>query len=164
MGTNYYLYPKEQPKTACPACGHFFQPSGDYIRETGPLHIGKSSAGWCFSLRVYPQDECPETWLGLKEPENLKEWEGLWSRDDVIIKSEYGEIVAPERMLSFITDRHGRIEDMNGPPYGYESWRDFYKANSAQPGPSGLLRHKIGVGHCIAHGDGTYDLIAGEFS
>ena len=33
----------------------------------------------------------------------------------------------------------------------------------AIPGPNGLLRHRIGE-HCIGHGDGTWDLIRGEFS
>ena len=41
MGTNYYLH----KKPPCEACGH----------EPAPLHIGKSSGGWCFSLHVIPE-------------------------------------------------------------------------------------------------------------
>ena len=37
MGTNYYL-----ETDACDKCG----------RGDGPLHIGNSSAGWCFALHV----------------------------------------------------------------------------------------------------------------
>lgn len=51
MGTNYYA--EYQPP--CPTCG----------RQDPPLHIGKSSAGWCFSLHVIPE-------LGLND---WPEWE-----------------------------------------------------------------------------------------
>jgi len=36
--------------------------------------------------------------------------------------------------------------------------------NQAEPGPDGLARHKVNDGHCIGHGEGTWDLIIGEFS
>lgn len=42
MGTNYYLHTKPD----CECCGRGFE----------PLHIGKSSGGWCFSLHVMPED------------------------------------------------------------------------------------------------------------
>lgn len=38
MGTNYY-----HEKILCEHCGN-----------TERLHVGKSSFGWCFALRVYP--------------------------------------------------------------------------------------------------------------
>lgn len=41
MGTNYYLQ-----KNVCGCCG----------RPEKQIHIGKSSAGWAFALRVYPHD------------------------------------------------------------------------------------------------------------
>jgi len=43
MGTNYYLQGK-----VCVHCG---------VADGGPLHIGKSSAGWNFGLRIYPEGE-----------------------------------------------------------------------------------------------------------
>jgi hypothetical protein len=51
------------------------------------------------------------------------------------ILDEYGTQHAPEDMLSEILDRSH---------------------------PCGLMHHADG--HCIGHGDGTYDLIVGEFS
>jgi hypothetical protein len=44
MGTNYYL---KWPETRCSACGEL---TG--IGKRGEEHIGKSSAGWHFSLNV----------------------------------------------------------------------------------------------------------------
>lgn len=39
----------------------------------------------------------------------------------------------------------------------------FLASNHAEPGPNGLLRHKIGP-YCLGHGEGTWDLMPGEFS
>jgi hypothetical protein len=36
--------------------------------------------------------------------------------------------------------------------------------NHAELGPNGLLRSKVDDVHCIGHGEGTYDYIAGDFS
>lgn len=48
MSTNYYVHlEKRSGGTPCARCGH---PPGAPER----LHIGKSSAGWVFLLRVYP--------------------------------------------------------------------------------------------------------------
>jgi hypothetical protein len=41
MGTNYYM-----PVEKCDHCGH----------KPKALHIGKSSAGWCFSLNTHPAE------------------------------------------------------------------------------------------------------------
>ena len=47
MGTNYYLH---RPRTnECEHCGR--------ADEAPPLHIGKSSSGWCFSLHVRRADD-----------------------------------------------------------------------------------------------------------
>jgi len=50
MGTNYYLH-----ENVCESCG----------RSDEPLHIGKSSAGWVFTLRIYPDKgiNSLEDWL-----------------------------------------------------------------------------------------------------
>jgi hypothetical protein len=39
----------------------------------------------------------------------------------------------------------------------------FHRDNESVEGPNGLLRAAIG-GSCIGHGEGTWDLITGEFS
>ncbi len=85
MGTNYYLYTKPD----CECCG----------REFEPLHIGKSSGGWCFSLHVIPED-------GIK---TLDDWSKLWSKPGAFIRNEYGDKIPIEEMENIITKRmwHG---------------------------------------------------------
>lgn len=66
MGTNYYL----QEKPPCDKCG----------REFERLHIGQSSAGWCFALHVIPE-------LGIN---NLADWKKRWEEHPSVIRDEYG--------------------------------------------------------------------------
>jgi len=111
MGTNYYL-----TEESCPHCG----------RSGERLHIGKSSAGWCFALHV------------TDDIKSLADWQALWSKPGAKIVDEYGDAFTPEAMLAGITER---------------SWK------GGEP-----RRHPLDGSHCIGHGDGTYDLIPGEFS
>lgn len=97
MGTNYYVrYP------ACPHCG----------RRDEDRHIGKSSAGWKFSLRVYPEE-------GVN---NLEDWRREWEKGEII--NEYDEPVAVEKLLQSILERsHPRgllslAEHNDERPYG----------------------------------------------
>jgi hypothetical protein len=129
VGTNYYY----QDKPPCGCCG----------RPFGDLHIGKSSAGWCFSLHVIPEEDI----------NSLEDWKRRWKTGGVIV-DEYGERLTPEEMLRVITERH-RIHPMSE----HFDW----SRNHAEPGPGNLARHAIGR-YCVGHGDGTYDLIPGEFS
>ena len=150
MGTNYYLR-----MNWCECCGR-----GDDI------HIGKSSGGWCFSLHVDP----------FKNINSLADWQTLWNETVLggidgkvkhknVIYNEYNEVVKPEEMMNIITNRGDPDRDWNVPPtLHYTSWEDFHKHNYSEAGPNGLLRHKINEYHCIAHGDGTYDLMIGKFS
>jgi hypothetical protein len=111
MGTNYYYH----EKPPCECCDRPFE----------PLHIGKSSAGWCFSLHVIPEQDI----------NSLDDWRRKWLARGVII-DENGRKVTPEQMLDVITNRSH---------------------------PRGLSRHEVGP-HCVAHGEGTWDLIPGWFS
>lgn len=130
MGTNYYLY--GQP---CPHCG----------RRDERLHIGKSSAGWCFGLHV---DD---------ERKSLADWERAWADPAASIRDEYGDSVTPEDMRRVITERSRHPKA--------RPWTELeYCQNSARPGPNGLVRHIVDGRHCIGHGEGTWDLITGEFS
>ncbi len=141
MGTNYYLYQKPD----CESCG----------RPHESLHIGKSSGGWCFSLHVIPE----------KGIHTLEDWQKLWEQPQAIIKNEYGEIVSPKQMLEWITGRQGRAQWKGGwsfEPY-YSSESEFHERNNSERGPNGLLRHRLGR-YCVAHGEGTWDYITGEFS
>ena len=84
MGTNFYLHQKN--KARCPTCGH--------DPEDEPLHIGKSSFGWRFSLHIIPE----------KNIMDLYDWKREWSKEDVYIENEYKEIISPEDMWAIITE------------------------------------------------------------
>jgi hypothetical protein len=129
MGTNYYFH-----SSGCKLCGH--------IKEK--LHIGKSSGGWCFSLRVHPD-------RGIN---SLDDWILMWLGSDWKIIDEYGDELTSDRMLDLIKDR---------------SWvrnthtQEFYDRNHAEPGPNDLLRHRVDGVHCVGHGVGTWDYIGQDF-
>lgn len=129
MGTNYYL----QEET-CAHCG----------RGPDKLHIGKSSAGWCFALHIIPE-------IGLTD---LDAWRERWNRPGAVITDEYDDIITPEKMESNILNRSWK---------GSELGSRWFALNHAAPGPNGLARHEIGR-YCAGHGNGTYDLMLGEFS
>jgi hypothetical protein len=106
-------------------------------------HVGKSSAGWCFSLHVYPEE-------GIHD---LADWRKILHTGTIC--DEYGDGVSPKEMLSIITERTWVTPNR---------WSAIdYESNNGEPGPNGLVRHRIGGG-CIAHGEGTWDCIVGEFS
>jgi hypothetical protein len=135
MGTNYYWY----EKPACECCGRSYEPK----------HIGKSSGGWCFSLHVIPEDEIND----------LPDWKKLWLTPGSFILDEYGRKFKSQEMKDIITNRAWTIKK---PEIGGKLFD--YKSNYAEPGPNGLVRHTVDKIHCIGHGNGTWDLIIGEFS
>jgi len=122
-------------KNVCEHCGR-----GDKDK-----HIGKASYGWCFSLHVIPED-------GIN---TLDDWKREFGSDRSQIVNEYGESVDASQMLDIITKRK------HPKPPGDS---DFYRHNSAVPGPNNLARHRIDGRHCVGHGEGTWDYITGEFS
>ena len=132
MGTNYYLHSK-----VCSHCG----------KPAEVLHIGKSSAGWCVALHVYPDQ-------GIND---LTDWRAKIYDPDSKIFDEYGRDIENGDMMMKITDR-GWPERRGGMDL------DWCTINHAEPGPNGLSRSKIDGRHCIGHGPGTYDFIVGEFS
>lgn len=138
MGTNYYWHDK-----ACINCG----------RGDEPKHIGKSSAGWCFSLHVYPHENIHD----------LSDWERLFTKPGSIIMDEYGQKVSVVEMHREITERKFRRE-RPGAPFGYRSWDEFHQQNYSQPGPDGLVRHKVDGTHTVSNGAGTWDCCVGDFS
>lgn len=125
MGTNYYWY--EEP--TCPHCK----------RDCEPLHIGKSSGGWCFGLHVYP--DC-----GIR---SLEDWEKRWAVPGSVIKDEYGTVLSASEMRGTVTNRSWPHARQSESPY-------------AVPGPNGLSRHKLDWNHCIGHGEGTWDYCVGH--
>lgn len=132
MGTNYYFH-EEVP---CEKCGH--RPEG--------RHIGKSSCGWCFALRIYPDD-------GIND---LGDWARIWvAVDGGTIENEDGYKIELAEMIEIICNRRGPDR---------EETNAWYEENPvAMPGPNNLVRHRTGGG-CVGHGEGTWDLLIGEFS
>ena len=136
MGTNYYAV---SPENTCEHCGRY--------DTQDRQHIGKSSAGWCFSLHVIPE-------LSLN---SLEDWQKHLKQRHIVIEDEYGSILSYEELMKKITERR-RPDD------GQTRWSDVdFRRNEAEPGPGNLARHSLGA-HCIGHGDGTWDLITGDFS
>lgn len=139
MGTNYFLH-----SPACPHCG----------KEDEPLHLGKSSGGWCFGLHVYPE-------------KGLNNWQDIWGmlhasieEKDYEIKNEYGDIVQLAEFFTIVWDRKA----LRAKPLDSELDRKWLETNHAIPGSFGLARHALYPGHCIGHGKGPFDYIIGEFS
>ena len=132
MGTNYYWHP-----TVPEPCSHCGRP---YRAE--PLHIGKSSSGWYFSLHV--TDDIPD----------LHTWESVWLTGTIL--DEYGEKLTPAEMLLVITAR-SRPDPVD--------WSDLeLKRNYAERGRNNLVRHSMVLDdRCVGHGE-TWSLIMGEFS
>ena len=144
MGTNYYSVKRDLDYENVESLWALER--GDDV-----IHIGKSSAGWCFSLHIIPE-------MGIN---TLEDWIRMFIEPDRIIINEYRETVSFVDMMRIITARRGR-DDPGRPPTP-----EFLEGNHAVPGPSGLVRHKIEPtmgGGCVGHGEGTYDYIDGEFS
>jgi hypothetical protein len=109
MGTNYYIEPQEP----CPHCK----------RGYPEVHIGKSSAGWVFSLHVDDELDSWDKWLEFLEGK--------------VIRNEYGNAIPLANFIKTVTCR-----------------KHIH----------GLSRNDIDGSHCVGHGEGTYDYIAGDFS
>jgi hypothetical protein len=90
MSTNYYLHEKPD----CECCGRTYE----------PLHIGKSSFGWAFSLHVIPEE-------GIN---TLDDWRDRWSRKGSYIRNEYGDRISIADMETTITYRRDVIHDTKG--------------------------------------------------
>lgn len=135
MGTNYYWTPAEK---LCPTCGR-----GD----AEEIHVGKSSAGWCFSLHVDPE-------LGIRD---LPDWIQRWHRKGSRIRDEYGKEISADEMWRVVMCRNGLWENTVSDQTQDPTW---YAKNGAKRGPFGLARHM----HHAEPGDGPYDRCTGDFS
>ena len=140
MGTNYYLYIPEKE-----ACEHCKRPA-TYI-PSNRLHIGKSSAGWYFSLHVIPE-------RGIND---LIDWILFmtFAPPGTEIKDEYGRSVDFKSLMDVITRRYH--------PHPVKWSQSMLRQNDAVQAQHGLVRFRLSP-HCIGHGSGTWDLIVGDFS
>ncbi len=138
MGTNFYLRSLASPP--CPTCGHAGEPQ--------ELHIGKSSAGWNFGLRIHPELSAEHRAVfGVASINELDDWKPLFEL--FLIFDEYGDAVTADVLLKSITERSH--------PNGLLS---RLTAGPEHMGPYGYLRQP---GELLA-GKGTYDLCNYEFS
>lgn len=132
MGTNYYVEVEEH----------------DAIHKK---HIGKSSAGWCFGLHIYPDEGISslDDWVDF-----LKSKCGWFGPP---IYTDYGEKISLEELFSIITERSRNTEPGEFTP-------ELLHENNAIIGPNGLLRRRIDRYHCVGHGEGTWDYLISNFS
>jgi hypothetical protein len=134
MGSNYYIRPHAL---------WAFEPE-----QEQRVHLGKSSAGWCFLLRVYPE-------RGIND---LSDWlpvlRGSEYKEPAIIFDEYGRSVGVNEMVEIITRRSGK--------HWHETDKVYSPSNVVCAGPNGLLRYAECQG--IKHGPGTWDCVAWDFS
>lgn len=135
MSTNYYVRP---------------HPLWMFEREEDQLlHFGKSSAGWCFLLRVYPE----------RNINDLSDWipilRGSEYKSPAEILDEYGTRVKYNDMMEIITRRSGHQTGDR---------EDFSKLICS--GPNGLLRYAecSWANSSVRHGEGTWDCVEGDFS
>lgn len=123
------------PRPECPHCKRPYE----------PVHIGTSITGWCFALHVIPEE-------GIN---TLMDWIKRFDAPNAIIEDEYGNVLSSKEMQVEITERSAK-----------EVFRTacFLEDNFAQEGPNHLLRSRLVSGHCVGHGEGTWDYLVGEFS
>lgn len=124
MGTNYY---------------HINDVTGER------KHIGKSSVGWVFLIRVY-EDEDIHT---------LDDWQQRWHQPNTHIENEYGERRTPDQMLHWITGR----------AFPHAPTPQSLAENMADAGPNNLMRPRMGArSGCVGHGRGTWSYINTDFT
>lgn len=140
MGTNYYA-----KIDICKCCN----------RPIKELHIGKSSGGWVFTLH-YDEENNLTSWDA---------WKHLLTQDNVVIRDEYANFIPFEQLNDIVTKRKGadRLYPWSIFNTTYTSFEDECEQAGGVPGPNNLVRHAIGR-FCVAHGEGTWDLVKGEFS
>lgn len=106
MGTNYYLRKGEDAAEA-----NWEHPLNRLIyRDTGRaarIHLGKSSMGWAFSLRVYPEQ-------GYGSADRILELVTNLTRDGWLLEDEYGDPITPDKFVSIV-----HRSDREPPPDGW---------------------------------------------
>lgn len=141
MATNFYLH-----RNPCPHCG-----KADEADDI--LHIGQHVFCWTFALHVIPE----------KGLNSLDDWEKLIRKEDSKVMDDDGDERNSTLLLSLIRKGHSQTPwELRAE--GLPREEEFHRMNGSMRGPNGLLRRRIDGSHCIGHGDGPWDLIAGEFS
>jgi len=132
-----------------------------YIRLKGrekPLHIGKSSIGWAFSLHYIP---------GILE--NLDQWKDYINNKDNIVYNEYQQKVSVEELLDTITKR-GYKGDTDNTYKPAASFMTKNEINEFEIDNHAVYDSNIGLWRQRAYfvvsnpPNETYDIIEGDFS
>lgn len=156
MSTNYYFV-----KGPCPHCG----------QSSPSIHLGKSSGGWTFALKVDPD-------RGINSFQDVIGWLQKELSHPVAIdvqcgiEDEYSRKLSLQEFIEVVADRQNPKVIKDGwdsfnttlHRISYENEAHFHEVNHSMRGPNGLLRRKIDGEHCIGHGEGTWDLCVGEYS
>lgn len=152
MGTNYYF----KPAQTCDKCGN--------CNYTYRYHIGKSSGGWCFSLHVKQTLYIDDAIIDIND---FEDWKNVFFEQPGIIVDEYNTPISYRQMIKIIESRSwlkpNETEEDRW-TYLLQHRPSFFEKNQCTKGPAGLIRHKIDNRYCIGHGEGTWDLMIGEFS
>ncbi len=125
----------------------------NYYEKLTRKHLGKSSAGWCFTLHIYPKEGINTLNDLMKSIKTIPFFKP--------IVDEYGKKLSKKEFLKIVTERSWPERDEKHPRY--KNWEQFLQTNRAELGPNNLLRHKIDR-FCIGHGEGTWDYCIGDFS
>ncbi|HEV2451629.1 MAG TPA: hypothetical protein VGS62_06865 [Streptosporangiaceae bacterium] len=110
MGTNYYVRPTGACETRC----------------SNWVHLGKSSIGWAFTFRAYPNPD----WQG---PDAVT-WPvtdfASWRRllDLGLIYDEYGQPQLLEDFLKFIETKRGELNTLHGDDFLDDAGNRFCSA------------------------------------
>lgn len=81
------------------------------VADTGEeLHFGKSSAGWVFAVRVYPEQ-------GLN---TLYDWMTLLASPFNTVRDEYGSKVTVQELMNTVMNREWRLR---GDELANRKWR-----------------------------------------
>lgn len=128
MGVNYYV---SNPKTP----------------DRFGMHIGKSSGGWCFSLRVYPEYSLTtfQHWL------------------DFLAKLPEPCVMDGEGGFYTVAQFKRVVENRMWAHANSAFVRKYLDSGEAVMGRNGLLSVPVDGVHCVGHGEGTWDYIAVDF-
>jgi hypothetical protein len=103
MGTNYYV----EPPPCCPTCGH----------RADIVHIGKSSMGWRFTFRGYPEQglTSAKAWFAYLEGKRIND-----EYDRPVTLDEFKALVERKKSDGVYYSERKQLDDEGNPIAFYE--------------------------------------------
>lgn len=92
MGCNYYLI-----KNRCDKCG----------RHDEPIHLGKASMGWKFSLQA-------NDYKAYSNWDEMKMWLSTWEAKGGFIEDEYGDRMTLDAFIKMVVKRQKITDPVEG--------------------------------------------------